>query len=961
MDQKTEQICCELGCLPDEVARKRFLSRCPQLITAELVKELAEAVRAAVRIDVRKALGLAEAALSIARELATSEELALGLRAKANALWVRGDCRSATDLFQKAAGLFGRSGNRNEVARTLSSSIQSLALLGDYDQAFLAAETARDIFTHLGESWRIARLDINVANIFHRQNRYSEALAVYERAYHQLIPHRDMEGIGAALHNMAVCLIALDDFNSALATYRRVRDFCEQHNMPLIAGQADYNIAFLHYLRGDYSKALELLRSTREACRQSGDSYHLGLCDLDCSEIYLELSLVEEAAEMAQNSFEHFQHLGMRFESARSLTNLAIAISLEGDWKRALGLFAQAKGIALGENNQVLSYITDLYRAFVLFDQAEYVEARDLAIAAAAYFRLTELPSKHVLCLLLLTRVYLHTGEIAQAARCCDEAWKGLESLDTPILSYQAQFLRGQIYEAQGQNEQAYDSYKKSRSALEALRSSLQRDELKLGFMRNRLDVYNRLIQMCLDRGPAEPFIEAHSTVRTNALEEALFYIEAAKSRTLRDLILGSEHPRSEKSEETETDRHVRDLRKELNWYYHRIEREQISQKVVPFEDIESLRRQARAREHQLMRLLLEAPNPTAISVALRNSSAATLQEIRYALPQHSALLEYFSLGEQIFAAVVTVDFLKILPLASSTVVARRLRLLQFQLSKFRLNSEYVASFHQALLGAAQVHLRGLYDDLIGPLEGLLKVRDLVIVPFGPLHSLPFHALFDGKAYLIEKFGICYGPSASIFAHGCGTRPNCGGPSLILGVNDERTPFIEEEVKAVASVLPKARVLFGSDATEEALRNFGQRSRMIHIASHGYFRQDNPMFSSIKLADSYLTLYDLYHMDLPADLLTLSGCVTGLNVVDGGDELLGLTRGLLYAGARSLLLSLWEVDDRSTSDLMKEFYGGLTRGYRKADALRGAMLELRKRCPHPYYWAPFKLIGNGFT
>jgi CHAT domain-containing protein len=121
------------------------------------------------------------------------------------------------------------------------------------------------------------------------------------------------------------------------------------------------------------------------------------------------------------------------------------------------------------------------------------------------------------------------------------------------------------------------------------------------------------------------------------------------------------------------------------------------------------------------------------------------------------------------------------------------------------------------------------------------------------------------------------------------------------------------------------------------------------------------MFSSIKLADSYLALYDLYHMNLPAELLTLSGCVTGLNVVAGGDELLGLTRGLLYAGAQSLLLSLWEVDDRSTSELMKEFYGFLMRGWRKADALRLAMLELRKRCPHPYYWAPFKLIGSTFT
>lgn len=118
------------------------------------------------------------------------------------------------------------------------------------------------------------------------------------------------------------------------------------------------------------------------------------------------------------------------------------------------------------------------------------------------------------------------------------------------------------------------------------------------------------------------------------------------------------------------------------------------------------------------------------------------------------------------------------------------------------------------------------------------------------------------------------------------------------------------------------------------------------------------MFSSIKLADSYVTLYDLYHMNLPVDLLTLSGCVTGMNAVADGDELLGLTRGLLYAGARSLLLSLWEVDDRSTSEFMKKFYCRLRGQARKADCLRAAMLELRDSYPHPYYWAPFKLIGK---
>ncbi len=665
-----------------------------------------------------------------------------------------------------------------------------------------------------------------------------------------------MEGIGAALHNMAVCLIALDDFSGALATYRRVRDFCEHHNMPLIVGQADYNIAFLYYLQGDYSKALELLRTTREACRQSGDMYHLGLCDLDRSEIYLELSLVEEAAEMAQNSFEHFEQLGMGFESARSLTNLAIAVSLQGDRNRALELFGRAKQIARGENNQVWPNITDLYSALVLLEQGEFSGARDLSLSAADFFRSVQMPSKHVLCLLLLTRVNLRTGEIEQAARHCGEASSVLEKLDAPILFHQCHFLWGQIHEAQGEREQAYNSYQESRSALETLRSSLQREELKLGFMQNRLEVYSRLVQICLDRESAE-VREASDRVRTNALEEALSYVEAAKSRTLRDLILGGAKARSGGSEENETDRHVGELRKELNWYYHRIEREQFSQDTVPREDIESLRVQAKAREHQLMRLLLEAPNSASIGVALRNSRTATLEEIRRALPTQAALLEYFAIGEQTFAAVITTGALKIIPLAFCSAIAQRLRLLQFQLSKFRLDGEYVARFHKTLLGSAQIHLRALYDDVIGPLEGLLQVRDLVIVPFGPLHSLPFHALFDGQRYLIDRFRICYGPSASIFAHANGKPATSRVSSLILGVDDPRTPFIKEEVQAVASMVPDPKVLFGAEATEQALREYGPRSQLITSRATVTSGRTAPCFrrSSWQIRTSRFTIF----------------------------------------------------------------------------------------------------------
>jgi CHAT domain-containing protein len=228
------------------------------------------------------------------------------------------------------------------------------------------------------------------------------------------------------------------------------------------------------------------------------------------------------------------------------------------------------------------------------------------------------------------------------------------------------------------------------------------------------------------------------------------------------------------------------------------------------------------------------------------------------------------------------------------------------------------------------------------------------------LHYLPFHALHDGQNYLIDSFTISYAPSASVFALCQRKVENVQATSLVLGVPDEKAPFISEEVRSVAAILPGAELFIGPEASESLLREKGRHSLAIHIATHGSFRQDNPMFSGIRLGESYLSLYDLYQLHLQADLVTLSGCATGLNVVAAGDELLGLIRGLLFAGARSLLLSLWDVHDRTTADLMKSFYGRFCGGQDKATSLQGAMQELREQYAHPYYWAPFVLVGKVF-
>jgi CHAT domain-containing protein len=223
---------------------------------------------------------------------------------------------------------------------------------------------------------------------------------------------------------------------------------------------------------------------------------------------------------------------------------------------------------------------------------------------------------------------------------------------------------------------------------------------------------------------------------------------------------------------------------------------------------------------------------------------------------------------------------------------------------------------------------------------------------------LPFHALYDGEKCLVDEFTMSYAPSGGVLA-ACLRRPvSQARGNLVFGIADARSPCIETEARRVAELLVDAQLYLGIEATEDRLRLAAPQTRILHIATHGFFRRDNPLFSAIRLGDGFLSLFDLYRLDLRADLVTLSGCSTGLNAVVGGDELLGLTRGLLHAGARAVLLSLWDVQDESTCEYMATFYQRMSEGHTAATASRDALQSLRNKYAHPYFWAPFCLVGD---
>jgi CHAT domain-containing protein len=383
----------------------------------------------------------------------------------------------------------------------------------------------------------------------------------------------------------------------------------------------------------------------------------------------------------------------------------------------------------------------------------------------------------------------------------------------------------------------------------------------------------------------------------------------------------------------------------------------------IPLPD---LRGRAAELEKEISQLRLRAaattPDPFAPSAASDSSED---------FPPDVTLLAYHVVGDEIVAFIDAQDGIRaVRNLASAATVRRLVQQLDVQWDRLGAGREFVEQHMPLLERLTRQVLASLHDGLMRPLElhlneaastaseGTLAPRKLAIVPHGLLHRVPFHALFDGESYLLERFEVTYAPSAKVYSL-CQKRISRAlDKALALSVADPLIPAVTEETEAVARHFPIAEVLSDRQATVAALRAKAPGCGVLHLACHGMFRSDNPMFSSLKLGDGWLTAADVLDLDLAGTLVTLSACESGRNEVFAGDELIGLTRAFLGAGAATLVASLWLVQDETTAELMEKWYDHLRKGVGRATALRNAQLALKDRCPHPYYWAPFVLIGQ---
>jgi CHAT domain-containing protein len=235
---------------------------------------------------------------------------------------------------------------------------------------------------------------------------------------------------------------------------------------------------------------------------------------------------------------------------------------------------------------------------------------------------------------------------------------------------------------------------------------------------------------------------------------------------------------------------------------------------------------------------------------------------------------------------------------------------------------------------------------------------------------VPFSTLNDGEQFILDKYVISVVPSLSVIEYVAKKRNQNQGRFLAFANPEtDYTPldFAEIEVNNIGEFFSKKEIHLREDATESRAKELSSSFDIIHFASHGEFNDEQPMQSGLLLAkdtdnDGYLQLHEIFGINLKnANLVALSACETALSKIYGGDDLVGLARGFIYAGTPSILATLWSVEDRSTALLMQRFYKNWkAKGMSKPEALRQAQLFLKgmTQYRHPFFWAPFIMIGD---
>ncbi len=911
-----------------------------------------------LRRDAPQALAIADLILHIADWHELPRVRALGLQTKAIALTLAlGEFEEALDLFAESESIYRSYDDELEIAVGQISQVWALACLQRFEEAFATGERSVQILAGHEDFVSLAAINNNLAAIYGRRGQDHEALLRIldvEAAYGQL-GEEGQRRLSLALINKAIVMRNLGRYPESIAAneaaLRLARDYSQTANV----ARAEQNLGMTYFLLGRFARAQALLEKARDTFISDQRYRDAIMAELYISDGLLYLRRYQEVLSKCRQVLDTFASSGTQFEVAQALLNEATALTGLLDYDEALGSLRKARRIFGYEGNDTWQIYTDLEEAAILYRRQKYEASEHLAVRSIPHLQARNLPLKEALALIIAARSNLANGSLLQAHGQLEQALAITKEIDVPVLTYQAHYVKGQLALANGERAHALVAYDQAIQALERLQGQIM-VEFRSDFLADKDEVYAHAVDLCLQA--QNPRV-------------ALTYVERAKSRAL--LAMLAHHIDLSIEAKSAADRplveQILALREKRDRLYRRWETGETPGSSVNREEEQESGQVARDEARQLILQTEDEIKDLWHSLLVRNSAysrEAGLWQVQTRLEQEalgedSILVEFFELPQGLVVFLVTARGVKAvrLPL-SMKEISRRHQKLHHNFNTL-LQAPYLAP---KLTSGAQGILHALYQDLVAPwIDKADGYRRLIIVPHGLLHYLPFHAFYDGEQYLLQRFQISYLPGSS-FIDLSQEPPQGPLTSLVMGHSqNDRLFHVADEVDAVGAALG-TRPYLDEEATRSRFQEDAPDCHVLHIAAHGDFRSSNPLFSGFHLQDGLLTTLDVFNLRLRASLATLSACQTGLTLVRGGDEIFGLMRAFLASGTKSLVLSLWPVEDETTTLLMQHFYGRLAQGDEKDVALQSAQKRLlvgNEGLPsaHPYYWAPFFLVGDG--
>jgi CHAT domain-containing protein/Tfp pilus assembly protein PilF len=769
-----------------------------------------------------------------------------------------------------------------------------------------------------------------------------KALAITRKIGDVIGEGYNLSGIGFVYSNLRQYDKALSCYQKALAIYRKIGDLKgEGFNLS--------GIGLVYNKLNQYQKALSYLHKALAIDRKTGYVKGEGSSLASIGDVYRSLGQYQKALSYLHKALAITRKIGDVRGEGSSLASIGGVYRSLGQYQKALSYYQKALAIdkkigdLKGEGSSLAS-IGGIYKDLNQYQKALSYYQKALAIDK----KIGDLKGEGF----RMVRIGLFYNDLGEYDKALSYYQKAL-----PIFRKMGYIMGeagslGMIGDAMlraGKPVKAEIHYESAIEVWESIRGNVKTGKERTIFQSTLPDLYTNLAVARLAQGDHQGAFEAIERGRAKSFLDLLGTRAAAKKRSKNQ----TEHiTKTENKLAGLREKHVK-LASAPVGAKTRSARKAVNQQISEYD------KKRLELIDQLRRIDPELGSLTVVN-------PPTMNEIQSLLAPGAVLLEYFHSGNKLWIFVVH---------------ARGLHFKAVSISKSDLKKtleKYAKLVADESSDPKSVETVGvkLYKWLIEPIEPISQLTDsqtLVIVPWGPMFKIPFAALAPkGGKPLGAKKNIVMAPSAGVYRYLVKKRTS--GRKNILAIGNPKTamaplPGAEKEAREIAGLFGKSAIYTKSNATEALIKkDYAKLGRpdVIHLACHGIFNEKAPQLSHLALTpdqnnDGKLEMHELFDLDWRGvSLVTMSACSSGKGKLGAGDDLVGLTRGFMFAGAPSILCSLWDVDDEATRALMVSFYKNYLGGMSKPEALRKAQMAMMNsaKWSHPYYWSAFVLFGD---